>query len=228
MPNNLEIQKPLSSDRQVVKIDEDSTGLLIKDNRVYTEEQPTEDKEIASISIYHGAEVPFMRPPDLSRDESTDQDVLEHFFDQIEDEEIAFIRPTTPLRIPSLLDSYIEEYYHDKESVTAFRSMHELPESPYKLCKVKKGFCTGFFNDYKGVTDYINLPRQVFPKAYQPNGYIDIIKRETVDSGSTFGTEVTPFITDYVTEVDTQHQFNFLEKEITEENILLEALNNGR
>ena len=43
----------------------------------------TEDKEIASISINHGAEVPFMRPPDLSRDESTDQDVLEHFFDQI-------------------------------------------------------------------------------------------------------------------------------------------------
>ena len=37
MPNNLEIQKPLSSDRQVVKIGDDSTGLLLKDKDVIVE-----------------------------------------------------------------------------------------------------------------------------------------------------------------------------------------------
>ena len=48
MPNSLEMQNPLSSDRQVVKINDDSTGLLLKDNRVFVEEQPTEENEVAT------------------------------------------------------------------------------------------------------------------------------------------------------------------------------------
>jgi len=48
MPNSLETQNPLSSDRQVVKINDDSTGLLLKDNRVFVEEQPTEDNEVST------------------------------------------------------------------------------------------------------------------------------------------------------------------------------------
>ena len=48
MPNSLEIQQPLSADRQVIKINNDSTGLLLKDNRVFVEEQPTEENEVAT------------------------------------------------------------------------------------------------------------------------------------------------------------------------------------
>ena len=46
--NDLKLQRPLSSDRQVVKINDDSTGLLLKDNRVFVEEQPTEENEVAT------------------------------------------------------------------------------------------------------------------------------------------------------------------------------------
>ena len=48
MPNSLETQQPLSSDKQVIKINDDSTGLLLKDNRVFVEEQPTEENEVAT------------------------------------------------------------------------------------------------------------------------------------------------------------------------------------
>ncbi len=46
--NKLELQNDLSSDRQVVKVNNDSTGLLLKDNKVFVEEQPTEDNEVAT------------------------------------------------------------------------------------------------------------------------------------------------------------------------------------
>ena len=46
--NTLKLQSNLSSDRQVVKINEDSTGLLLKDNRVFVEEQPSEENEVAT------------------------------------------------------------------------------------------------------------------------------------------------------------------------------------
>jgi hypothetical protein len=46
--NTLKLQNNLSSDRQVVKINDDSSGLLLKDNRVFVEEQPTEENEVAT------------------------------------------------------------------------------------------------------------------------------------------------------------------------------------
>lgn len=46
--NTLKLQNNLSSDRQVVKINDDSSGLLLKDNRVFVDEQPTEENEVAT------------------------------------------------------------------------------------------------------------------------------------------------------------------------------------
>ena len=54
--------------------------------------------------------------------------------------------------------------------MTGMRSVHEMPEPPYKIFRIVDGYCRGFFTDFKGITDYTNLPRQTFPKSYQPNG----------------------------------------------------------
>ena len=45
---NLKLQHKLSQDRQVVKIGDDSTGLLLKDNRVFVEQQPSDENEVAT------------------------------------------------------------------------------------------------------------------------------------------------------------------------------------
>ena len=46
--NYLKLQHKLKSDRQVVKVGDDSSGLLLKDNRVYVEQQPSEEQEVAT------------------------------------------------------------------------------------------------------------------------------------------------------------------------------------
>ncbi len=46
--NNLKLQHKLKSDRQVVKVGDDSSGLLLKDNRVFVEQQPSEEQEVAT------------------------------------------------------------------------------------------------------------------------------------------------------------------------------------
>jgi hypothetical protein len=46
--NYLKLQHKLKSDRQVVKVGDDSSGLLLKDNRVFVEEQPSEEQEVAT------------------------------------------------------------------------------------------------------------------------------------------------------------------------------------
>ena len=110
--------------------------------------------------------------------------------------------------------------------MSGMRSMHEMPEPPYKVFKIENGFCEGFFEDYNGIKDYTNLPRQTFPLAYQPNGYIDISKKETAALGvSAFGQRIIPAITEYVTEIDVEYEFKLLEFQLENQNsLLLESL----
>jgi len=186
----------------------------------------TDSPVIAKIAELYGAEVPFIRPSAYAQDTSTDYDVVNHFFEKIDTEEVAYMRPTTPLRDPKKLSDFIDFFYENKNKMTGMRSMHEISEPPYKVYKIENGFCKGFFKDYKGVKDYANLPRQIFPKAYQPNGYLDIIKKETILKGDTaFGMGIMPVITEYVTEIDMEHEFNFLDYQLlNEKNVLLELL----
>ena len=46
--NHLKLQHKLKSDRQVVKVGDDSSGLLLKDNRVFVEQQPSDENEVAT------------------------------------------------------------------------------------------------------------------------------------------------------------------------------------
>jgi CMP-N,N'-diacetyllegionaminic acid synthase len=188
----------------------------------------TDDEEIASVARRFGADVPFMRPPEYSQDDSTDLQVIEHFYSVEGVQDLALIRPTTPLRDPKIMDMFIENYFENRDSITGMRSAHELPESPYKFFKISDGIFDGFFDDFNGIKDYTNLPRQMFPKAYHPNGYIDIIKKETVLGGSDFGFKIKPAITEFVFEVDEPHHFELLESRIKMgRDILLKELQNG-
>jgi CMP-N,N'-diacetyllegionaminic acid synthase len=193
----------------------------------------TDDTEIAKISKHYGAKVPFYRPVEYSQDNSTDNQVINHFFNFWGDEtynDLVFIRPTTPLRDPNLISNCIEHFYQNYDKCSSIRSVHELPESPYKMYRLdKEGYCSGFFDDFNGNKNYSNLPRQVFPKAFHPNGYVDIVKREQTLTLDTFGQKVLPFETNFSLEVDTQDQFELLELDVMKNgNSLLESMNNDK
>ena len=187
----------------------------------------TDSEDIAKIAIEYGAEVPFIRPSEYAQDHSTDFDVINHFFSEANINQIAYMRPTTPLRSPESLEEYISFFFTNIDKMSGLRSMHEMPEPPYKVFKIEDGYCKGFFKHFKGIKDYTNLPRQTFPKAYQPNGYIDIAKRETINlGGSAFGQKIMPVITEHVTEVDMEYEFDILNHQLkTSGHTLLNILN---
>ncbi len=43
----------------------------------------TDSQEIADVALRYGAEVPFIRPPELATDSSKDIDVIEHYFKEL-------------------------------------------------------------------------------------------------------------------------------------------------
>ena len=78
----------------------------------------TEDLEIAKIAEKYGAKIPFIRPVEYAADDSTDHDVLNHFFKHVSAKELVFIRPTTPLRDPEYIDVIIERYFEKGIKIT--------------------------------------------------------------------------------------------------------------
>ncbi|HBE79484.1 MAG TPA: cytidylyltransferase [Firmicutes bacterium] len=186
----------------------------------------TDSEEIAEISREYGAETPFLRPPELAQDHSTDIDFMRHTTQWLQDNEgfipdyLVQLRPTTPLRNPQLVDRAIAEITKRPEA-TSLRSAHPAPESPFKWFQKDesgyfKGLLAGFSNDF------LNNPRQRFPDAYIPDGYVDIIKPALIlSSGLLYGERMIGFISPICTEVDTMNDFDFLEYDLKRNGHLL-------
>jgi len=176
----------------------------------------TESSEIAEIAQKYGAEVPFLRPVKYAQDRSPDIDFIRHAIDWFAEHEtnqpelLVHLRPTTPLRDPTLIDKAINDIVNNNEA-TALRSVHELAEPPQKMFGIENGYLTGLFPQ-ETRPEYYNLPRQVFPKAYCPNGYVDIIRTAYVKKHNTLhGPRMIGFVTPFTIEIDNPDDFNHLE-----------------
>ena len=179
----------------------------------------TDSEEIADISKKYGAEAPFLRPADISRDNSTDLELFRHVIGWLEKDRsvprmIVHLRPTTPFREAREIDRAIESMQASPDA-TSLRSVHEHSEPPYKMFQLDTGgYLRGFFPDDPR-PEYYNLPRQTFPKAYHPNGYVDIVKTDFIrQSGKLHGPNMLAFITPMVTEVDKPEDFEYLEYQL--------------
>lgn len=177
----------------------------------------TDSQAIADIAKAFGAEVPFLRPSNLAQDKSPDRSYIEHALDWLISNEgvtpelIAILRPTTPLRDSVLLNSAVKKMEEHFTLATSLRSVHSLPEPPQKMLQLQDNWLVGFFPDDKR-KEYFNLPRQMFPTAYQPNGYIDIVKASYIreQPEGIFGSKMIGFETPNSVEIDTQEEFDYL------------------
>lgn len=176
----------------------------------------TDSPDLARIGRHYGAEAPFLRPAELASDTASDLAYVRHALEWLDSEEgwrptfVVQLRPTTPLRNPEKLTAAVHALVAD-EDATSLRSAHRLNESPHKMLQILDNRFAGFFPDDPR-PEYFNLPRQSFPAAYQPNGYVDIVRSGFVkSSGQLYGPRILPFITEVSAEIDSLEDFAFLE-----------------
>jgi CMP-N,N'-diacetyllegionaminic acid synthase len=175
----------------------------------------TDSEEIAEVGRAHGAEAPFLRPAELAADDSLDVDYVRHALawldrhEHLTPELVIQLRPTTPLRDPSVLDGAIAAIARTPEA-TGLRSVHQLQEPPQKMLGIEGGWLTGLF-PHDPRPEYFNLPRQAFAPAYWPNGYIDVIRPSTViEQGSLYGSRVLAEVTSPVVEIDGPEELEYV------------------
>jgi CMP-N,N'-diacetyllegionaminic acid synthase len=181
----------------------------------------TDSEEYALIAKEFGAEVPFLRPKHISGDKSTDLDAFKHCINWLEENEnykpelIFHFRPTTPLRCPLIIKDALKMIIDNPS--TSVRSGHKATESPFKwFLKDEEGYFKGLQENID--SERVNMPRQVFPDVYVPDGYVDIIKTDTIiEQGTLHGNKMLVFESPICYEIDTEEDFKFLEYKINNE-----------
>jgi N-acylneuraminate cytidylyltransferase len=179
----------------------------------------TDSKEYASLAIKLGAEVPFLRPAEISGDRAIDYDFIAHALDWLvanddEPEYIVHLRPTTPFRDPNLIDTAIN-FFKNSNLATALRSAHEMSESAYKTFEIQPEGQFKRLGAEGTALDAANNARQQFPVTYQANGYVDVLSTQFIRANKLIhGDWVLPFITPTVQEVDTEDDFALLEYQL--------------
>lgn len=175
----------------------------------------TDSAAYAEIARSYGAEVPFLRPAELSGDTATDLDVMRHvltwFAETVEPVPtlLVHLRPTTPLRNPAMIDGAIQ-HLESNPSGTALRSVHEMSETAYKCVECDGDFLTTVFSRDRDL-ETANGPRQGYPTTYLPNGYVDVLRTDLIHrEGRLHGDHVLAFVTPPAVEVDSEADLNFL------------------
>ena len=156
----------------------------------------TDDDEIANLALGLGAEVPFLRPAELSNDTAPMLGVLRHALAHldIQGEKVSalvLLQPTSPLRTVR----------HIEESISLFRSVNassvvSVVEVPHRFNPVSVMKLT----DQETLTPFVEGPyipnrRQEKQKAFARNGPVVLVcNPATLRSGELYGERCIPYL----------------------------------
>lgn len=154
----------------------------------------TDCPEIAAISSQIGAEVPFLRPPELGLDHVLDLPVFRHavdFLNLSSEDIVVHLRPTSPLRKQNWIKHAILDLRNDSEA-SSLRSVHLVREHPYRAFELDE--CKRYLVPYeKKVHKPYELRRQDWPSVFYYNCVLDVTKVSTILGGSMVGEKILPF-----------------------------------
>lgn len=142
----------------------------------------TDDPEIAAIARECGVEVPFMRPPELSRDDTASIPVMQDVVRRLEAEGARYdatflLQPTNPLRTADDIDGAIDLLERTgADSVISFADTGE--RHPARMKSVDPE--TGRVLEPPFAEPYEGMPRQKLPKLYLRDGSVYLTRRDVL------------------------------------------------
>jgi pseudaminic acid cytidylyltransferase len=163
----------------------------------------TDDEEIAAVAKSYGAEVPFLRPKELSDDFSGTQDVVDHALQWLKKhgEKYDFactIYATAPLLQADFLREGLEALQHS-DAVNAF-SATSMPFPIQRTFRINEnGRCEMFFPEHYGTRS------QDIEEAYQDAGQFYWTRLDRISDKMMFDTDSIPIILPryFVQDIDT-------------------------
>jgi CMP-N-acetylneuraminic acid synthetase len=142
----------------------------------------TDDPEIAEVARTAGAEVPFLRPAELARDDTEDWPVFIHALDWLQAHEgwvpelIVNLRPTSPLRSSRHIDDAIQLLLDSgADSVKAVTLARQHPHKMW-LFEGGQGRIEPFLKSDFRLQRGPDVPRAQLEDVYWQNGVVDVTR----------------------------------------------------
>ena len=182
----------------------------------------TDSEEIKNVAESYYCEVPFLRPDNISQDESTDYEFILHCIEWFKENEnyepdiIVQLRPTYPTRKSSILDECIDTFIKNFNDYDSLRTVIPIEKTPFKSYRINNGILQPLFEEVDGIHKPYDKCRQVLPETFAHNGYIDIMKTKSVlRTKSVSGDKILPFIMNKneFHDIDTIEQWIIAENE---------------
>lgn len=162
----------------------------------------TDSKKYANLCTSYGANVPFIRPKEISKDQSTDFEVFEHFVKKMKlmhdcPDLIIHLRPTSPHRPDGIIDKCITNFLKSYNNFDSARSITQVDNRFLKSCLINEdNLITPIFNLNKNNPLKIwQQQRQNLPNIFKTDGRVDIIKKSTIEKNSLHGKKCYGFDT---------------------------------
>ena len=175
----------------------------------------TDSNKIKKISLKYNVSVPFLRPRNISNDNSSDYALISHAINFFKKKKIFFeyvllLQPTSPLRSSEDINKFIK--YAISNNVKTLVSFAKVKsEHPNFLFKFNKGSIYRYSNQKKS----IDTIRQKIKDLYYPEGSIFFSKISTYLKYKTFYNKETKpyFLPKWKSfEIDDIEDFKFVEQ----------------
>ena len=166
----------------------------------------TDDAEIAEVSRRWGAEVPFLRPAAIAADDTPDLPVFQHALralreaDGYRPDAVVRLRPAQPLRTAAEIDRAVELWR--RSGADCVKSVRPVAEHPFKMYRLVGERLVPYLDSEERRRRGPDVPRQSLESVYLSSGVVDVVRRETVEMGSTEGGSIVPYFTDPATYVN--------------------------
>lgn len=181
----------------------------------------TDSEKIAEISKRYGAEVPFMRPAELARDDTPMMSVLEHAINEYEAlyklyvDGVVLLDATSPIRTVDDVENCIRIFKNG--DCDAVISVVPSKRNPYfNMVISKNGYISIVIESKKPITR-----RQDCPPVYDLNNSIWVFSKKAILQKKRIPEKSMMYLMDtkYSVDIDSEIDFKILEFLMKEENV---------
>lgn len=168
----------------------------------------TDDVRIAEVAKSYGAEVPFLRPAELAKDDTPSLLVIQHAVKYVEENEghkfdvVVVLQPTSPLRSEKYIDEAVEKLL--RTGADSVVTVCEVKHHPFWGFTAKGDKLYPFSK--KGITI---SRRQDLPEIYAVNGAVYAVRRNVLfEQNSLYGKDTRAVVMPYEESLDIDNYFD--------------------
>jgi N-acylneuraminate cytidylyltransferase/CMP-N,N'-diacetyllegionaminic acid synthase len=168
----------------------------------------TDDVKIAEVAKSYGAEVPFLRPAELAKDDAPSLLVIQHAVKYVEENEghkfdvVVVLQPTSPLRSKEYIDEAVEKLL--RTGADSVVTVCEVKHHPFWSFTAKGDNLYPFSK--KGITIG---KRQDLPEIYAVNGAVYALRRDVLfEQNSLYGKDTRAVVMPYEESLDIDNYFD--------------------